>query len=274
MKQYKLIKEYPGYKINTTVKNVNDHETDYYSQNPEFWQEVVKYPIKTRVYDSQTNSFYTREQDGWYNLPEKTSYTDDIITRRSYINIIKEKDYEILVWCNPNSSVMTSTIQVSSSWIIKSVRRLNDGEIFTIGDKIQLCKNGKEYGQITELYISHEQLRFYCGKLGGVLCHDIDKRNNFTKLIVKQKLFITEDGVDVFENNRYYYINNQNYLLHNTTSIKEVYEKNVKRFSTKEKAEEYIINNKPCLSIKEVLDNTTLKGKTLIVLEKLVKSRL
>lgn len=71
---------------------------------------------------------------------------------------------------------------------------------------------------------------------------------------VKTPLFTTEDGVHIFERDKYYivfydfkvqeYNAKQDYIVWS--------ESNYKKFSTKEKAEEYILLNKPCLSLTEI----------------------
>lgn len=73
----------------------------------------------------------------------------------------------------------------------------------------------------------------------------------------KQPLFTTEDGVEIFENDKYWFVKPlQDYYLgeviaieHSMTGRKQ---ENILDFSTKEKAEEYIIMNKPCLSLNDV----------------------
>ena len=226
--KYKLIKEYPGSpKLGTVViknndfggysyiePNIQEYSKGVIEQYPEFWEEVV------------------------------------------------EKDYEILSLiegkfiypCDKYSKDYINQLFNTLGVSIHSVKRLSDSEIFTIGDKIQLDNDNKEFGTITELYISHEQLRFYCGRLGGVICHDVDKRNNFTKL--KQKLFTTEDGVDIFEGDKYFICTaSLSNCINNEGIVGKFFKPNpnYKYFSTKEKAEEYILMNKPCLSLNDVI---------------------
>jgi hypothetical protein len=96
MKKYKLIRKYPGSQpFGTIVEIDNTQETGYYSENTEFWKEIV------------------------------------------------EKDYEILSQtsvrvCNPkdNYKVVRNTTPV-----IHSVKRLSDGEVFTVGDLINIIGN-------------------------------------------------------------------------------------------------------------------------------------
>ena len=273
LKKYRLIREYP---LSPELETIVYLETeDNYMTNmendfklfpkkivenyPEFWELIVEYPIGTKVHNSQTNTIYTKKEDGWYKPSEKTGYNDKMIIKSHYINIIEdkvvEKDYEILSLiedkfiypCDKYSKDYINQLFNTLGVSIHSVKR-KDGEIFTIGDKIQLDNDNKEFGTITELYISHEQLRFYCGRLGGVICHDVDKRNNFTKL--KQKLFTTEDGVDIFEGDKYYPVC-EYFNLHNECIYPSGH-KMFKLFSTKEKAEEYILYNKPCLSLNDL----------------------
>ena len=90
----------------------------------------------------------------------------------------------------------------------------------------------------------------------------------------KQPLFTTEDGVDIFENNTSIYILDKFTIRHIKHKDFNVISKHVKYFSTKEKAEEYILMNKPCLSLKEIKETTTIKGLSLKKLEKLVKSKI
>lgn len=221
--KYKLIKEYPGSpKLNEIYK---------YDKNP--WSDSNAF----------TNPVLNPE-----NYPE---FWEEVV----------EKDYEILEYktesgisCKAPFLSDSHQFYINERCKIHSVKRLSDSEIFTIGDKIQLDSDNKEYGTITELYISHEQLRFYCGKLGGVLCHDIDKRNNFTKL--KQPLFTTEDGVDIFEGDKYFICTaSLSNCINNEGIVGKFFKPNpnYKYFSTKEKAEEYILMNKPCLSLNDVI---------------------
>lgn len=96
---------------------------------------------------------------------------------------------------------------------------------------------------------------------------------------IKQPLFTTEDGVDIFEGDSYY-----SYNLELDISSKfdsaclKISGKNTdnKYFSTKEKAEEYILMNKPCLSLNDVLKLSidTEYSYTFQKLKELVKSKI
>ncbi len=85
------------------------------------------------------------------------------------------------------------------------------------------------------------------------------------KVKPKQKLFTTEDGVDIFENTHYwqvetlgdkpYRIIDACTLLHYKPYIADNYNASIKKFSTKEKAETWILENRPITtSLKELRD--------------------
>lgn len=88
----------------------------------------------------------------------------------------------------------------------------------------------------------------------------------------KQKLFKTFDGVDVFEGDIFWGVNSVfkmwdlqvTNLKYPLSDITDEY----KLFSTREKAKEFIILNKPCLSLQEAMNNNNAS------LKELVKSRL
>jgi len=58
---------------------------------------------------------------------------------------------------------------------ILSVKRVSDGEIFSVGDLIGFRPDNKEIGKIDRLWQSFEQMRIDVGKLGLVLNDEIVK---------------------------------------------------------------------------------------------------
>ena len=59
----------------------------------------------------------------------------------------------------------------------------------------------------------------------------------------------------------FYYVCEELELYNTVCCTDEKKYKNQKQFSTKEKAEEYIIMNKPCLSYNDVLNTVSIKNK-------------
>jgi len=227
--KYKLVKEYPGSpKLGTILTH---EELQYYNWN-EYYQEVFEkdYEILSLIEDKLI-----------YNCDK---YSKDYINQ------------------------LFNTIGVN----IHSVKR-KDGEIFTIGDRLdEKCfrklsrhplSEGIHDNIITKIAIVKKHASEVAGHLeiqnGKLMFSASNKWNNLNVLLseaikYKQPLFTTEDGVDIFENNTsIYHVDkslNIKFIKHKDF---KVISKNVKYFSTKEKAEEYILLNKPVLSLKDLM---------------------
>lgn len=353
MKKYKLIKTYPnspnqlGLVIEkngvwwqssfciTNDEHFHKHNNSFNPANyPEFWEEIVEYPIGTKAADSRINKIFTKKVDGWYNS-NKTSHTDESINSAKWIEIVKdevidknplkleigktyelqyihcestpfkakitrltthgylwmekldntgngiiidsynlikeviEKDYEILsfkdsinsIWKrksgNPHTSFKSSIsvsyategILLSRKCAIHSVLRKSDGEVFTVGDKV-------EGGIITKFFTERNSIFPVTDNSSCYYPNFVDLKHT------KKPLFTTDDGVDIFEGDKYYMVShitfqwkfwgNINYeFIAGKKECNHDY-KNVKYFSTKEKAEEYILMNKPVFSLTDI----------------------
>ena len=105
MKKYKLIKLYPGgpSKLGHIVEFPNDRDFEYYSQNPEFWELVVEpdYEVYQVLYATEIRTLF----DGQYRL----------------FQYGLGFDLEYLL---------------DNGGKIHSVKRLSDGEVFTVGDRV------------------------------------------------------------------------------------------------------------------------------------------
>jgi len=81
-----------------------------------------------------------------------------------------------------------------------------------------------------------------------------DNWEDITPVKLDIPLFKTEDGVDIFEGDKVYFVNITNQRFNIDICLQaDLYKSHLLYFSTKEKAEEYILMNKPCLSINNVL---------------------
>lgn len=246
--EYKLIKKLPfvnspeiGY-ISKPIKNMD--RAHYWNMNwfypedyPEFWEKVFEKNYKILSFINVNNKIYQLQKDGRYFNTE-LKYND----YQYCLNILK----------------------------IHSVKRLSDGEIFTIGDKTN-------FGLISNIIINNNNLSFYFeGKSCGY---------ELQILIKLKRLFTTEDGVDIFEGDFVFQVKKDNYCLqymslgnnnisHQFDATKINNHLNL-IFSTKEKAEEYILMNKPCLSYNEVLNAAKIRNKnTFDTLKDLIKSKI
>jgi len=220
MIQYKLIKVYPEHtlgEIHCADKSTKWYGTIFYDAYPEFWKRVeeVDYEILT-VTPSEKNLNNTNKEA--------------VITFKM---------------CNKDLQM----------WNIHSVKRLSDGEVFTIGDLIDFGDFGNKgfrpIGKIEVDYFDKTRVTAWDGAYGkGAI-------NKWGKASKKTPLFTTEDGVEIFEGDKFYYPN-----IHIWKTIISEADKRVlifirlnkyKPFSTKEKSEEYILLNKPCLSVNEII---------------------
>lgn len=184
---------------------------------------------------------------------------------------VVEKEYKILCYSQDDNRNCHSTIKRDKSWDIHSVKRLSDGEVFSIGDTLT-------EGVIQKITLSDYNDGIY-----------LDTKNYIglpLKKWIKNRLvlFTTEDGVDIFEGDKIYWINlftldkvNCNKykddigecdLKDGLISLKDFNKSNKTQdisfigFSTKKAAEKYILMNKPCLSLNDVASVYITADKT------------
>lgn len=262
MKKYKLIKKYPG--------------------SPELGHIIdggnIVYP-EDRI---------TRRNSGTWFVP--ISHFDD----KEFWEEVVEEDYEILSYRqvyrgkifvkndrqqfkSDDGYTLYNPLKERTSITIHSVRRNNDGEIFTVGDTIEYSypdRDGiivyKKYS-IEKIYLlNNKDLIFYVGNglnLGG---------KNLIK--VKSTIFTTEDNVDIYSGDKVYVVfsNYREGLFEITeTNYKTYYRDSTKTFSCKEAADEYILRNKQCLSYNDVLDILENSSKVRVdLVRKLVKTKI
>ena len=173
--------------------------------------------------------------------------------------LVVEKNYEILSVITNNNKfiekVYNQDATIEPYWKIHSVKRLSDGEIFTVGDIIDTRVDNKYKQEILEINLGINDLLLkdkliFKTKSGYVVSHIAVK--------VKQPLCTTEDGVDIYLGNKSWILHKNSWYLspaaivHNNSNWTPNENEAHWRFSTKEKAEEYILMNKPCLSLKDV----------------------
>jgi hypothetical protein len=266
--------------------------------SPKYWQEIVdKNPLKLEVgktYELQYihckskpfKAIITKITSHGYPWMEKLDHSGNGIVTDSYrlIREIVDRDYEILAFKENNkpfNKIWKSDTQLKDCFCIvdgktpfhnsyklislgldiHSVKRLSDNTIFTIGDYVNYSNDKKYDFIITSISIKNNDIYFY--GING----EYSILNNKIKHI-KKPLFTTEDGVDIFEGDVFYYPTGDfSTVYKETTPVKskiseKSYENLLKyclvvsnhKFSTKEKAEEYMLMNKPCLSIEEVMN--------------------
>jgi len=241
MKKYKLIKQYPT--------------------SPKLGFIVAQKPCGI-YYNMETGIHY-----GSAMLKNYPEFWEEVV----------EKDYEILSQtsvrvCNPkdNYKVVRNTTPV-----IHSVKRLSDGEVFTVGDTIRIY----EHGPIETIEtITTNSIRSSI-KQGVWFTYNSGSSHMDHAIKQKQPIYLTHDGKDIFVGDRILWVNKDS-LLHGdfTADYGSLFlSDQVAYFLSAVDAQDYIIENKPALSIKEFWEITTMSGSNRvksIVLEELVTKRL
>ena len=241
-KKYKLIKEYPnspplGY---TTSESLGYRQAKY----PEFWEEVIEkdYEILSFKYQDRID---IKRENGLFSL----STLPTINKKGSY----KEESYPL----------------GNMGWQIHSIKRLADGEIFTVGDHIKGFTSGVSYSlKSINLGQNNSHVLIFTLNPGLTLL--------LSQIVKHKPLFKTEDDVDIFEGDNYWFVNKKYDFLGAGTIMKGFTKNNPDtfKFSTKEKAEEYILMNKPCLSLNDVFNTVTWLDNSKKLLKDLVEDRI
>jgi hypothetical protein len=214
--KYKLIKEYPGSpKLNSEIIQSENNKNLYFSEK------FNNFPIQN---------------------PEKY---------KEFWQEVFEKDYEILEIQGKYGSISSYKEQYDSDLKDKSIykiKRLSDSIVFRVGDEV-LSKTCSVPNKILSIEIINNKIRLY-------------PRNSFYNLEdikkVKQLLFTTEDKINIYLGDESWILHKNTWTLSNTPTIhnnsnwKQIGESAHWNFSTKEKAEEYILMHKPCLSIQDI----------------------
>lgn len=95
-----------------------------------------------------------------------------------------------------------------------------------------------------------------------LLTEDCDNYPEFWQK-VKKLVFTTEDGVEMFENDRTFFVRLDSWKIYSIPVVKSVgTNPKCKYFSSKETAEKYVYDNKPVFSRKELTDFTSKNAKS------------
>lgn len=198
-------------------------------------------------------------KDNYYYLDKNTFKPNDFPD--NWEEVI-EKEYEILSYIFDNIiyKFINNLWQDSRTYILEnaektdvhSVKRLSDNRIFTIGDRVK-----------KDDFLSFIITRFEVDNI-GTFTNGYRNLKDLT-IVEKKPLFTTEDGVNIFEGDEVWGITKgvwkpfyRNARLGNKATT-ETWKYG--KFSTKKIAEEYILMNKPILSILDVEKAYTAMSK-------------
>jgi hypothetical protein len=257
MKSYKLIKEYPGSNSLGTIITVSketmyskgfgyrNYDWVHVETHPEFWEEVI-------------------EKD--YEIVAMGIAEGTILEFKDGVCVKRSDEF------SPDSTATLQSIlnQQYHNDSIHSVKRLSDGEVFTVGDCFDAGLGSRT---IESIWLDKEGVLGFNHENGRTT--NIKGIGSFYKAKKLQPvLFTTEDGVDIRKGDRYYFVDmNSSSVSFETAHVRSGISSERKYFSTYEKAERYLMRHKPCLSLDDILRYTKIDVSDIIILRNLVKQK-
>lgn len=224
-KKYKLIKEYPNSpklgSIIIDINPVNGAKDCWYDEN---W---CKAGVKSFLLPKSTNP---------ENHPE-------------FWELVKEKEWEIISKSTFVKGYLTHVGGIELVEYINAIKRLSDDTIFSIGYKIKCINSHVDKPEaITKIQLNKEETP----------CLFTSSFSNNGVSVFKatkcDKLFTTEDSVDIYKGDIYWFVNIRVLTLSRHRADGQYLAEDVLRFSTKQKAEEYIAKSKPILTTEDGVD--------------------
>lgn len=266
MKKYRLIKWYPSLpekwkntevimleslsmycQLNATAgKGFSKEEIE---SNPEFWKKVIEKDYELSDWVSDDGTEYKDGQAVWNRFVEKDHKTTILKVKRLSDNI----EFKV--------GERAKTVTSRGNHIIES---------FSIKQKVT---NKNEDGSWN-----------YDGVDRIWVTWDNDTGGNWLDKIEHYKpLFKSVDGEDIYKWDVFYVVDNRFFNIQETHGGNFQNDKwKEQRFANKENAIEYVVQNKPCLSFKDIHDKCQNSDKedfgilriTVSQLKKLIKSKL
>jgi len=142
---------------------------------------------------------------------------------------------------------------------IQSVIRLSDGQVFEVRDEI-ITPISESVCFIYDFLEVDDRIVVSCTHSYLASKMNIDIFSTMQRAY--KPILITEDGVEIFEGDEFYYVDNW-FDCWNATTEDEDFRRIFKCFSTKEAADRYVEDNKPMYNKKDILNILTryLHGK-------------
>jgi hypothetical protein len=174
----------------------------------------------------------------------------------------KPKDWDVLSVQGRDGSILNkenytfpecfqTLVNAKDIFTIHSVKRTSDGEVFTVGDRVER-NNNPEKMEILSIHINDtdSDTLYFKTSDGGepniMRCSKVRIRPVFT----------TNNGIDIYEGSDYYGVNTKLWTIWvGICKEKTKVDSFVKTFSSREAAEEYLLFNKPLLSLNDLLNS-------------------
>lgn len=188
-----------------------------------------------------------------YHLTKKTRWVHSQMCdwKEEFKSSQLPTEFEIYGWI-PKDNVGYSVLlcgdyqsNLLAGYKIALVKRLSDGEMFSIGDedKKGIIKEFRLFNNILMVVVEGKST-------GGTIITSLRKLSKVKEPI---PLFTTFDGKKIFENNEYFVVEKHFEIGHGVGGDGYNHSGHVlKTFSTEDAAKTYIIYNKPCLSANDI----------------------
>lgn len=266
-------------------------DAEIIENNPEFWEKIKQeeytiLSIKKVNFKESGIEEWTPEKSFSISLEAMLTIGISVRSGDYYINSIrrnsdgqiisvgdmcKPREYGLRAIVNKISIVDGKFLRFSSNRYCLGLENLDKCEfLFTTKDGVDLYENDNYYTVLTgsNSGISEEVNGPYVADVRDYVSYNIEyfsskeKAQEFLDSLKPKVLFTTEDGVDVYDKEQElwdtldYSKNNEGCSLNYLSRTKAKHAINIKRkfWFDKQKAENYILLNKPCLSVKEVFE--------------------
>lgn len=253
MVKYRLIKEYPDSpKLGSIIKPISCGYYNWFvvtgdlrphlcmlltiknpSDFPEFWEKVEDRDYEILSYECLNSDGSSANRRQIFNKNSDGSFSWSVV-----------KYSENTIKSNPWKSK-------EGGYVIHSIKRLSDGEIFSVGDKVTyIDKSSYSNYIIGDFFIKKDKL--LVRSEGFLICEYLEDIKK-----AKQPLFITDDGKELFLGDTFYSTDTkytENEFIIRPYKIDEFFNKHIYKnsFSTKEAAQKWIDENKPKYSKKQI----------------------
>lgn len=242
MKTFKLIEEYPGSpELGTSVELIGLKEDKkaygevgkesgvvYFNveQYPRFWRNTENFTILSFI--NQTLDVFKLRDNGLYYY--KT-------------------------WSDDFRGLAKNNLLTMDHMKIHSVQRFSDGKVFTVGDSFTVSKSSSKKIiksiVVNPIYAGGIELLTRGGSSYAISIEELTP-------VEKEPLFTTEDGVEIFEGDYWYYLVLETRKIGRTNNLEykgnPSNKKEVLRFSSEESVLEYLENRKPIFTTKDGVD--------------------
>jgi hypothetical protein len=275
-KYYKLIQTFPGSpKLGYIAR---EGEFNFLDESPDHWEILIL--TGTTVKDAISGCYYRKQKNGKWRCMGQSPQTKPVDTIEYTIN-----DKEI-----------GRTRYVEVEIIVQSVTRDSDGVIFSIGDKVDRS-DGRYKGVIIRGFNTGSDGNILISFSGGIGATYYERKGCNLSIIEHHRpvLFTTEDGVHLYDSSDVVYVvEHDKFKFFNQhhgacigvwlngwygalsgpndnpeASAEAFMKKYFKIFSTEEAGNEYIMINKPCLSLNNILDSAPKLSQRIINLLKI-----